>query len=254
MKKLKSYIGKKYGKLTVLKELDPSPYSYKGWKINRRNFLCKCDCGKEINLSINSLVAGNTKSCGCLVMTRDLTFKLDSEYAKNFIREEIKVSKDGRNRRGFIYLCKDCSKEIFLYPDFIKNSSFLCRKCSMSKNQKSRYSVFEGLKECKYCDRYLDVEEFARINNGQRLQVYCKRCSYLQNYGISAVDYDKLFSQQNGLCKICKNPEADVYPSTGKIKSLSVDHCHTTGQVRGLLCSKCNKGLGIFKDSIEFLQ
>ena len=47
--------------------------------------------------------------------------------------------------------------------------------------------------------------------------------------------------------KICKAPE------TLQNKNLAVDHCHKTGKVRGLLCSKCNKGLGLFKDSKELL-
>ena len=53
--------------------------------------------------------------------------------------------------------------------------------------------------------------------------------------------------QQNYCCKICGNPEI-------KDKPLYVDHCHKTGNIRGLICSHCNTGLGNFYDNIELLQ
>jgi hypothetical protein len=52
-----------------------------------------------------------------------------------------------------------------------------------------------------------------------------------------------MVEDQNNLCKICKRPP-------NKIKKLCVDHCHISGKVRGLLCDKCNKGLGSFEDSL----
>lgn len=65
-------------------------------------------------------------------------------------------------------------------------------------------------------------------------------------YGITVETYDHLARQQGGLCGICRRP-----PTRGP---LSVDHCHVTKKVRGLLCSKCNVGLGTFCDSIDGLQ
>lgn len=63
-------------------------------------------------------------------------------------------------------------------------------------------------------------------------------------YGLSEEDYNNLHVQQNNQCKIC-----GITP-----KKLVVDHCHTTGRVRGLLCHNCNTGLGQFKDNTQFLQ
>lgn len=69
----------------------------------------------------------------------------------------------------------------------------------------------------------------------------------IKQYGITVEQYNQMFVDQNGLCKICKNPKGS------NEKNLSIDHCHTTGKVRGLLCNKCNAGLGFFKDDISIL-
>lgn len=59
--------------------------------------------------------------------------------------------------------------------------------------------------------------------------------------------YDRLVVEQSGLCACCGKP-----CSVNSI--LSVDHCHETGKIRGLLCNKCNTGMGLLGDSIEGLQ
>lgn len=69
--------------------------------------------------------------------------------------------------------------------------------------------------------------------------------SLMRFYNITKEEYNKLFEKQTGRCAICF--------SESKIK-LSVDHCHKTGRVRGLLCRKCNLGIGFLKDSVEFLN
>ena len=60
-----------------------------------------------------------------------------------------------------------------------------------------------------------------------------------------------MLEKQNGVCKICGDKETTS--ENGVTRRLAVDHCHSTGKVRGLLCGKCNKSLGGFKDSKELL-
>lgn len=82
--------------------------------------------------------------------------------------------------------------------------------------------------------------------NGQT----CKRCSkYWEKYKIRVTDYDKMYDSQNGECAICKTSNAKT--STG---NFCVDHCHTTGKVRGLLCVNCNVGIGSLKESPEIFS
>lgn len=72
-------------------------------------------------------------------------------------------------------------------------------------------------------------------------------------YGISLETYERLEVEQEGVCRICSKPETEL--TAGKRKRLAVDHCHVTGKVRGLLCSKCNRGLGYFlEDEVLLLK
>lgn len=73
--------------------------------------------------------------------------------------------------------------------------------------------------------------------------------SYKSRFNISYNDYLTLVQKQNNLCAICKNPETQTYNKSNKVKRLTVDHDHTTGKIRGLLCMTCNTALGKFKDN-----
>lgn len=68
-------------------------------------------------------------------------------------------------------------------------------------------------------------------------------------YNITLEDYDTLFQLQGGVCAICGKPE-----TSAKVSNLAVDHNHINGSIRGLLCNKCNRGLGYFEDDITILS
>ena len=61
------------------------------------------------------------------------------------------------------------------------------------------------------------------------------------------VTIQRMHEEQAGRCAICAR-------MLGPGRHTNVDHCHTTGKVRGLLCHKCNNGLGRFEDSIDSLK
>lgn len=73
-------------------------------------------------------------------------------------------------------------------------------------------------------------------------QLSQRRSSMLRNYGITQAHYDEMLKAQKHRCAIC-----DSHVIALK-RQLFVDHCHRTGAVRGLLCMKCNLGLGAFED------
>jgi hypothetical protein len=63
-------------------------------------------------------------------------------------------------------------------------------------------------------------------------------------YGLSLEDFENILELQDGVCRICKRPD----------RRLCVDHDHTTGKVRGILCATCNKGLGLFQDNENLMK
>lgn len=68
----------------------------------------------------------------------------------------------------------------------------------------------------------------------------------LRQYGIGDSEYQQILAKQNFSCAICGTKDP------GK-KGFQIDHCHSTGIIRGILCGKCNLGIGIFGDSTEVL-
>lgn len=72
-------------------------------------------------------------------------------------------------------------------------------------------------------------------------------------YGVTAEDYERLKRKQKNRCAICGQKERRIHYKTKKRQSLSVDHDHITGLVRGLLCRDCNFALGLFQHSLKLL-
>lgn len=76
---------------------------------------------------------------------------------------------------------------------------------------------------------------------------------FKRRYGITLKDYNTLLDNQKGLCFLCGHPPSGIH-SSGRPHVLHVDHDHSTGKVRSLLCTQCNRGLGYFKEDIELLK
>lgn len=87
--------------------------------------------------------------------------------------------------------------------------------------------------------------EKKRAENPQAVVDELRDQSYRRNYGITLADYKRQLARQCGLCAICQKHPDEV---------LRVDHCHTTGAVRGLLCNDCNLGLGRFYDQTDVMR
>lgn len=73
----------------------------------------------------------------------------------------------------------------------------------------------------------------------------------VRKFGIDSKGYQDLLTAQNGKCAICGTDRAGGKSKKGRFH---VDHCHATGRVRGLLCARCNLGLGSFLDSVTVLE
>ena len=174
-------------------------------------------------------------------------------------------SKAPRGRYGRKSSCKACDaarhsnnyvpRQRGPRRDPLDESSFkTCTKCGATKTlvcfslsrkaTETRNAVYRS--HCKECQATAARKWFAE--NSERANENRRRYSLFDNYGITTQDYDALLRQQGGVCAICGNGEPDAHGRTGKKFRLSVDHCHDTGAVRGLLCQKCNRAIGLLND------
>lgn len=146
---------------------------------------------------------------------------------------------------------KQCGlcKEWFPTTNFYKNKRATtglyssCIPCTRKRKRESQLKnpVSPELRK-EYRRRYHEKypERVSKSNQDQSLK---------KNYGLTLEERNTLARGQDFKCAICETPEEKV--SRGR---LHVDHHHETSQVRGLLCSGCNFGLGQFKDSVTLLQ
>jgi hypothetical protein len=72
-----------------------------------------------------------------------------------------------------------------------------------------------------------------------------------KSYNMTIEQYDEMLLKQNNCCGICKKHISEII-STKKF-NFCVDHDHNTGRIRGLLCDKCNRGIGLLRDDINIL-
>ena len=88
----------------------------------------------------------------------------------------------------------------------------------------------------------------ADISNPAKTGNYCKRCCrYWEKYKCRTSTYNKLLEKQQGKCAICGTTEKTT---AGNAQAdFVIDHCHTTGTIRGLLCVNCNSGIGSLMES-----
>lgn len=126
------------------------------------------------------------------------------------------------------------------HPDRAHHAKGMCWPCY----SRWRYTENRTKATC-HPDRPLHARGLCAACYGSLVRIKeVNRSWALKRYGMTQEDYDTLYREQSGLCGICKNP-----PEIGK--NLEVDHDHITGVVRGLLCGKCNKAIGLLGDTKE---
>ena len=121
-----------------------------------------------------------------------------------------------------------------------------CKPCRNEVVREQLYSNPERLEKVR--------ESYRGKYNPDKYDFEAYRANHLKyNYGLTPEQYEKMLEEQNGTCAICKMPETWTHKKTGKVASLSVDHDHETGKIRGLLCRDCNQSIGKFKDNAKLL-
>jgi hypothetical protein len=114
------------------------------------------------------------------------------------------------------------------------------RKYNADPDHKARHN--EQQKE-----RYRNNREKLLEYNKKRYNPEYDRERKLKRYGITSEDYNSIFDAQEGRCAVCGIHQSELK------KPLFVDHVHSTGKIRGLLCHRCNFAIGLFYDNIDNL-
>ena len=160
--------------------------------------------------------------------------------------EEFNIDRDrptGRQTR-----CRDC-----------KTPGSVCRRCGAHHKRKKGSRIWSMCPECVAvsnrcytCKEYKDHSEFNKDSTAPGgLSGRCRTCSHAHSvelrYKLPADKYKKMLADQGNVCAICLQPPPENRPN------LCVDHCHSTGRVRALLCSNCNSAIGHLRDNVPVI-
>ena len=126
-----------------------------------------------------------------------------------------------------------------------------CNKCGIEKPAKDFYKDARGkggLKsQCKVCHNAQNAKRRSERTPEERAhwKEYHRNWNLKKHFGMTVEDKMVMLENQNHQCSIC---------GTGIDMSCDVDHCHTNGHVRGLLCRHCNTALGLLQDDPKILR
>lgn len=117
------------------------------------------------------------------------------------------------------------------------NKKYYLKNKESKKLRDKKYRENESVKERKR----LYMIDYRKKNPSENRKNKCR------SFGITIEIYNNLLNKQKGVCAICNNKCKSGH-------SLSIDHCHITGKVRGLLCKNCNSGIGFLNDDKVLLK
>lgn len=159
--------------------------------------------------------------------------------------------------------CNHCGEPFLRKTLREKSCSDACRAGAHNavsrRHKRVRRSTFgqatvDGKKMCTTCLRFRTPDEF--LDTPERSWESCRECRQaaklrytLKRYGVNEEWYEAIRGRQGGVCAICRT-EGKFNSRPGR---LSIDHRHSDGVVRGLLCGSCNTGLGSFRDDPNLL-
>ncbi len=187
---------------------------------------------------------------------------------------EVYKQKTGKSSVGYFYLCKVCRVAAQWARGCNKHGSLnqeqrtkdgRCAECHRNKEKSFRAANPEHKQRKLEEHRAKNPEKWAEIYKKnyarERAKLTLEQCKeeslkkITRKRGVTVQDYREILLEQNNRCKICGNEEtAKTSANDPAIRRLSIDHCHSTGKIRGLLCHKCNILIGVASDSIDILH
>lgn len=249
-------------------------------------FLCRCECGTERVVIAHDLRRGASRSCGCVrhdTAIANLERANQSNRKRHRKASALREITEQRKQDRMAHWTFSCWKAIVkqkhhrVHPEWrrsyeafwlslpVRGSSYK-DKCIALISESYGY-VPGNVKWSTKQPTMIPQRQYRRIAKmlyagvpssvvAKKLNVpyydvarIQKNCGIVQHtkfrgHQISEFGFRRLLKQQGNACPICERKFSDAVPA-------NVDHCHTHGHVRGLLCVKCNTGLGHFNDDPE---
>lgn len=129
-----------------------------------------------------------------------------------------------------------------MYAELERKKCVICKETKMvSLFFKDKRRHLGVARECKDCKK--EETRRSRIENPERWKAKRHRALLAEKFGITSQTYNQMFQEQDGRCWICQKHQSELK------KRLFVDHDHTSGMIRCLLCQKCNFAIGLLDES-----
>ncbi len=139
------------------------------------------------------------------------------------------------------------SKPADCHPDKPVQARGLCKNCydKWLKEHNPNYLERQRINHKKWVELHRERMKQYKENYRLKQDPIYNHVKKLRHYHMTVEDYDSLLKSQNGKCAICQKQ-----PTKNR---LAIDHCHKTGEIRGLLCFRCNFGLSYFSEHPDIL-
>lgn len=127
------------------------------------------------------------------------------------------------------------------------------RGCEEIRNGKPYRYIKRVCRQCEHNSRVAARQKNPPKPLGQERFARQRKQNLKKKYGITPEQYDAILQTQNGCCAICRK-DNNGFAASGRKQNFAVDHDHSNGRIRGLLCYSCNNGLGRFMDRPDVLR
>jgi hypothetical protein len=204
----------------------------------RRRFTCGPECSARRSARHATrpvFVKPTCSECGgeCPDKNKGPAFLTCSEECARVRRNRLGAERVGRRP---VRQCVDCEADL----TGLGARAERCRPCA-----RRRHRILGNARQAsRRAQRLLDAE--AKVAEAQRRS----HNRLMSTYGISLERFGQMIAEQDGRCAICR----ELPMGRGKGDMLVIDHCHQSGDVRGLLCGHCNIAIGLMSDSPDRLR
>lgn len=205
---------------------------------------------------------GNTryvKNGICIICAKITKAAYNAKIKTHFVCEEYLIAKKNKEIQYIrIKPCIKCNTNLFYTCNRTCINCVSLAKLRSDENEKLASearicgkTTYTPNRPCKHGHNLKYIESNNCVECGRLTRIKMKDIVKIKRiealYGLSEEAYWSLVNKQNGSCRLCKTYYKDNF-------KLHIDHCHTTGKVRGLLCTNCNRGIGHLKHDPSLIR